>query len=47
LGFSGVVLTETGRPAYPAALLKINIYGYLNHLSVSIGMSLVPTSSGK
>ena len=34
LGFEGVDPCATGRPAYhPAVLLKLYIYGYLNHIS--------------
>jgi transposase len=36
LGFEGVEPEATGRPAYhPAVLLKIYIYGYLNHIQSS------------
>ena len=36
LGFDGVELEVTGRPAYhPATLLKIYIYGYLNRIQSS------------
>lgn len=36
LGFDGVIPAETGRPAYPpAVLLKIYIYGYLNRIQSS------------
>ena len=36
LGFSGVVPSATGRPAYhPATLLKLYIYGYLNRVQSS------------
>jgi transposase len=36
LGFDGVVPETTGRPAYhPATLLKIYLYGYLNHVQSS------------
>ena len=36
LGFDGAVPAETGRPAYhPATLLKLYIYGYLNHIPSS------------
>ena len=40
LGFSGVAPEVTGRPAYhPATLLKIYLYGYLNHASSRAGGS--------
>lgn len=33
LGFDGTIPADTGRPAYyPAILLKIYIYGYLNRI---------------
>jgi transposase len=33
LGFKGVVPKDTGRPNYfPAMLLKLYLYGYLNHI---------------
>ena len=36
LGFEGVTPAVTGRPGYhPATLLKIYIYGYLNHVPSS------------
>lgn len=36
LGFAGVIAAETGRPSYhPTTLLKIYIYGYLNHIQSS------------
>ena len=36
LGFEGVTPASTGRPSYhPAVLLKIYIYGYLNHIQSS------------
>ena len=36
LGFEGVAPADTGRPSYqPAVLLKIYIYGYLNHVQSS------------
>src|SRR5215475_14024601 len=36
LGFDGVVPETTGRPAYhPATLLRIYLYGYLNHVQSS------------
>src|SRR5438552_11956907 len=36
LGFDGVVPEATGRPAYhPSVLLKIYLYGYLNHVQSS------------
>ena len=36
LGFEGVVPEATGRPAYhPATVLKIYLYGYLNHIQSS------------
>src|SRR6201985_3938239 len=36
LGFDGARPAETGRPSYhPAVLLKIYIYGYLNHIQSS------------
>lgn len=36
LGFEGGIPADTGRPAYyPAILLKIYIYGYLNHIQSS------------
>jgi len=36
LGFDGAEPAETGRPSYhPAVLLKIYIYGYLNHVQSS------------
>ena len=36
LGFEGVIPADTGRPAYyPAILLKIYIYGYLNRIQSS------------
>src|SRR3989454_10893149 len=36
LGFEGVAPADTGRPAYPpAVLLKIYVYGYLNRLQSS------------
>ena len=36
LGFEGVAPADTGRPSYhPAVLLKIYIYGYLNHIQSS------------
>jgi len=39
LGFGGVVPEVTGRPAYhPATLLKIYLYGYLNHIQSSRGL---------
>ena len=36
LGFSGMTPAATGRPAYhPSTLLKIYLYGYLNHVQSS------------
>jgi transposase len=36
LGFEGVEPAATGRPAYhPAVLLRLYIYGYLNHIQSS------------
>src|SRR5260370_22475868 len=36
LGFDGIVPEATGRPAYhPSTLLKIYLYGYLNHVQSS------------
>ncbi len=36
LGFDGVAPAITGRPAYhPCVMLKIYIYGYLNHIQSS------------
>lgn len=36
LGFLGVVPKDTGRPNYhPAMLLKLYLYGYLNHIQSS------------
>jgi transposase len=35
LGFEGVEPAITGRPAYHPVLLKIYIYGYLNHIQSS------------
>ena len=36
LGFEGIAPADTGRPSYhPAVLLKIYIYGYLNHIQSS------------
>jgi transposase len=36
LGFAGVVPEATGRPSYhPATLLKVYLYGYLNHIQSS------------
>jgi transposase len=36
LGFDGVEPAETGRPAYhPSVLLKLYVYGYLNHVQSS------------
>ena len=36
LGFLGVKPKDTGRPGYhPAMLLKIYLYGYLNHIQSS------------
>ena len=35
LGFDGVIPEATGRPAYPGALLKIDVYGYINQIASS------------
>ena len=36
LGFSGVIATTKGRPAYPpGALVKLNVYGYVNRVRSS------------
>jgi hypothetical protein len=36
LGFDGLTPASTGRPSYhPVVLLKIYIYGYLNHIQSS------------
>jgi transposase len=36
LGFEGVIPEATGRPAYhPGLLLKIYVYGYINHIASS------------
>jgi len=36
VGFEGVVLEATGRPAYhPATMLKIYVYGYINQIQSS------------
>ena len=40
LGFEGVVPEATGRPAYhPATMLKIYVYGYINQIASSRGLS--------
>ena len=47
IGFVGVVPEETGRPSY-ATMLKIYIYGYLNHRCshrVALSASATGTSS--
>jgi len=47
LGFEGVKPADTGRPAYhPAVLLKLYIYGYLNRIHKSPGVSLLPRATG-
>jgi transposase len=41
LGFEGVAPEATGRPSYhPAVLLKLYIYGYLNRVQSSLGLSV-------
>jgi transposase len=41
VGFDGVVPEATGRPSYhPAVLLKLYIYGYLNRVQSSGGLSM-------
>jgi transposase len=40
LGFYGVTAEATGRPSYhPSGLLKLYIYGYLNRVQSSGGLS--------
>ena len=40
VGFDGVTPEGTGRPSYhPAVLLKLYIYGYLNRVQSSRGLS--------
>ena len=40
LGFSGVNPKETGRPSYhPAVMLKVYVYGYVNRVPSSRGLS--------
>ena len=40
LGFDGVAPEATGRPSYhPSVLLKLYIYGYLNRVQSSGGLS--------
>jgi transposase len=43
LGFEGIDPAATGHPAYhPAILLKIYIYGYLNRIQSTAGLSVKP-----
>ena len=48
LGFGRVVPQDTGRPGYhPSVLLKLYIYGYLNRVQSSPGLSAKPGAMWK
>ena len=48
LGFEGVQPAATGRPAYhPSVLLKLYIYGYLNRVQSTGGLSARPAATWK
>ena len=45
VGFAGATPAQTGRPAYhPSTMLKIYLYGYLNKLQSSVGLSVKPSA---
>ena len=48
LGFDGGAPEVTGRPSYhPSVLLKLYLYGYLNRLSQTAGLSVKPDAMSR